>query len=97
MRSKFKPYDTVYNGDRWRVPGQKDVYLAHVHLFNGVNHWELYHAATPRAKPVLVLYELQDNFAVQFKQFYNSSNLKKIRTPVKDRVGPYVVLVGLTH
>lgn len=99
MRSarKFKPYDTIYNGDRWRVPGRKDVYFVTVRNFNGVNHWELYHYDPTTKKTGLELFALQNSFAVQFKKLYNASNMKKIRTPVKDRVGPYVALVGLTH
>ena len=99
MRSagKFKTWATIYNGDRWKVEGAKDVYLVTVRLFNGVGHWELYHAPTPRAKPVLVFNALGDCFAVRFKSFYNANPLKKIRTPKKDRIGPSLFLYGLTH
>lgn len=95
--AKFKPYDTIYNSDRWRVPGEKDIYFVTVHQFNGVGHWELYHVPKPHDKPELILFALGDCFAVQFKLFYNANPLKKIRTPKRDRIGPSLFLYGLTH
>lgn len=94
---KQKPYDFVYNNDRWRVPGTKEVYQVRVREFNGVGHWELYHADHPRAKPEFVFGAIGDAFAVQLKQFYNESALVKVRTPKKDRVGLRLYLWGLTH
>ena len=38
-----------------------------------------------------------DAFAVQLKNFYNANNLKKVRTPKKDRIGTRLFLWGLTH
>ena len=96
--AKFKPYDTIYNSDRWRVTGEKDVYFVTVRPFNGVAHWELYHVPEPRKKPELKLFAIGDSFAVQFKAFYNANPLlKKVRTPKRDRVGPSLFLFGLTH
>ena len=95
--AKFKPYDTVYHYDRWRVPGEKDVYFVTVRDFNGVGHWELYHVPKPRDKPEFMFRGLGDAFAVQLKNFYNANNLKKVRTPKKDRIGTRLFLWGLTH
>lgn len=94
---KFKPFDTVYNGDRWRVPGQKDVYQALYRTVNGVPFWELYHAPTPKSAPVYVFGGLEDFFGAKLKCFYNANALKKVRTPKKDRVGSRLLLWGLTH
>lgn len=96
-KPRFKPYDTVYNGDRWRVPGQKDVYQALYRSVNGVAFWELYHAPTPRSKPVYVFGGLETFFGARLKLYYNTYGLKKIRTPMKDRTGPRLLLWGLTH
>ena len=95
--AKFKPYDTIYNSDRWRVPGQKDIYQAFYRMINGVPFWELYHAPTPKSDPVYVFGGLESFFGAKMKLFYNANNLKKIRTPVRDRIGPRLALWGLTH
>lgn len=94
---KFRPYDIIYDNDRWRVPGTREVYQAHVHEFNGVGHWELYYAPRPRVKPTFVFGALGDAFAVAFKKFYNQNGLVKVRTPKKDRVGVRLPVWGLTH
>lgn len=90
-----KTTDVIYNGDRWRVPGEKGVYIVFGRNFNGVGHWEFYRAASPKAKPEFLFYGIDAKFAVIFKDFYNTHGLKKIRTPKKDRIGPSLMLWGL--
>ena len=94
---KPKTADFVYNNDRWRVPGTKEVYQVRVREFNGVGHWELYHSDSPRHEPRFVFGAIGDRFAVQLKGLYNLGNLVKVRTPVKDRIGPRLYLWGLAH
>ena len=94
---KPKSCEYVYNNDRWRVPGTKEVYQVHVREFNGVGHWELYHTASPRLNPRFVFDGIGDHFAVQLKNVCNAYRLVKVRTPVKDRIGPRLYLWGLAH
>ena len=94
---RFKTCDTVYNCDRWRVPGQRDVYIAMYRIVNGVPFWELYHAPTAKSNPVYVFGGLEAFFGAKLKTFYNANGLKKIRTPRKDRIGPRLMLWGLGH
>ena len=95
--NRFHTCVTIYNGDRWKVPGAKDIYIAYCRTINGVGFWELYHAPTPKLNPVYVFGGLESYFGAKMKNFYNENGLKKIRTPLRDRVGPSLSLWGLTH
>ena len=99
MRSagKFKTWATIYNGDRWKVPGAKDIYMAHVYETNGIRYWELYHTPSPKSNPVYLFGGLESYFGAKMKGFYNEHGLKKIRTPKRDRIGPSLYLWGLNH
>ena len=94
---RTKTTDVIYNGDRWRVPGSKAVYIAYCRTANGVRFWELYRASAPKANPVYVLGGLESYFGARMKGLYNEERLKKIRTPRKDRIGPCLQLWGLNH
>ena len=94
---KIRTTDTIYNGDRWKVPGSKAIYIAYCRTMTSVRYWELYRVPTPKANPVYVFGGLESYFGAKMKGFYNENALKKMRTPLKDRIGPSLELWGLTH
>ena len=94
---KPKTSDIIYNCDRWRVPGEKEVYIAYGRNSNGVGFWELYRVPEPKKPPEYVFGGFESYFGVKMKNLYNEKGLKKIRTPKKDRIGPCVFLWGLNH
>ena len=94
---KPKTTDTIYNGDRWRDPGSKAIYIAYCRNTNGVGFWELYCVPEPKKAPEYRFGGFDSHFGVKLKNLYNELGLKKIRTPKRDRIGPSLYLWGLTH
>lgn len=91
-RRKYAGTEFVYNCDRYRAPGKKDLYMVNIRNTGSIVIAEVYHHPTPKSPGKYLFGGLPNHFAPKLKALITAFKLKKVRRPLKERTGTFVEL-----